>query len=62
MVTAEKSDQAAEELYKPIIRYLRSLNDNELLCVRQIVIQDIPGSRCDYLFDEVRRKEEFAEK
>lgn len=62
LVTAEKSDQAAEELYKPIIRYLRSLNDNELLCVRQIVIQDIPGSRCDYLFDEVRRKEEFAEK
>lgn len=62
LVSAEKSDQAAEELYKPIIRYLRSLNDNELLCVRQIVIQDIPGSRCDYLFDEVRRKEEFAEK
>lgn len=62
LVSAEKSDQAAEELYKPIIRYLRSLNDNELLCVRQIVIQDIPGSRCDYLFDEVHRKEEFAEK
>lgn len=62
LVTAERSDQAVEELYKPVIRYLRSLNEDELLDVRQIVIQDIPGSRCDYLFDEVRRKEGFSEK
>ena len=62
LVTAERSDQAAEELYKPIIRYLRSLDDDELLDLRQTVIQDIPSSRCDYLFDEVHRKEEFTEK
>lgn len=60
--TAERSDQAAEELYKPIVRYLRSLDEDGLLDVRQAVIKDIPSSRCDYLFDEVRRKEGLAEK
>lgn len=62
LVTAERSDQAAEELYKPIVRYLRSLDEDRLLDVRQAVIQDVPSSRCDYLFDEVRRKEGFVEK
>lgn len=62
LVTAERSDQAAEELYKPIVRYLRSLDEDRLLDVRQAVIQDVPSSRCDYLFDEVRRKEGLAEK
>lgn len=62
LVTAERSDQAAEELYKPIVRYLRSLDEDGLLDVRQAVIKDIPSSRCDYLFDEVRRKEGLAEK
>ena len=62
LVTAERSDQAAEVLYKPIVRYLRSLDEDRLLDVRQAVIQDVPSSRCDYLFDEVRRKEGFVEK
>lgn len=62
IVTAERSDKAADELYKPIVRYLRSLDEDELLDVRQIVIQDVPSSRCDYLFDEVRRKEGLSEK
>lgn len=62
VVTAERSDRAAEELYKPVVRYLRSLDEDELLDVRQVVIQEIPSSRCDYLFDEVRRKEGLSEK
>lgn len=62
LVTAEKSDQVAEELYKPIIRYLRSLDEDALLDVRRAVTQSLPISRCDYLFDEVRRKEGFSEK
>lgn len=62
VVTSEQSDRAAEELYKPLVRYLRSLGENELLDVRQAIIQDIPSSRCDYLFDEVRRKEGLSEK
>lgn len=33
LVTAERSDQAAEELYKPIVRYLRSLDEDGLLDV-----------------------------
>lgn len=45
-----------------IVRYLRSLDEDRLLDVRQAVIQDVPSSRCDYLFDEVRRKEGFVEK
>ena len=43
LVTAERSDQAAEELYKPIVRYLRSLDEDGLLDVRQAVIKDIPS-------------------
>lgn len=62
LVTASKSDQAAEGLYRPMIRYLRSFDEDELLDLRQTIIQDIPGSHCEYLFDEVRRKEGFAEK
>ena len=62
VVTAERSDRAAEELYKPVVRYLRSLDEDELLDVRQAIIQEIPSSRCDYLFDEVRRKEGLSEK
>lgn len=62
VVTAERNDRAAEELYKPVLRYLRSLDEDELLDVRQAIIQEIPRSRCDYLFDEVRRKEGFSEK
>lgn len=62
VVTAERSDRAAEELYKPVVRYLRSLDEAELLDVRQAVIQEISSSRCDYLFDEVRRKEGLSEK
>lgn len=62
LVAAEKDDQAATELHKPIIRYMRSLEEDELLNVRQIVIQNISSAHCDYLFDEVRRKEGFSEK
>lgn len=62
LITAVRSDESAEELYKPVIRYLRSLDETELLDVRQLVIQDVPSSRCDQLFDEVRRKEGLSEK
>lgn len=62
LITAPKSDQAAEELYKPIVRYLHSFDEEELINVRQTVIQDVPSSRCDYLFEDVRRKEGLTEK
>ena len=62
LVAAEKDDRAATELHKPIIRYMRSLEEDELLNVRQIVIQNISSVHCDYLFDEVRRKEGLSEK
>ncbi|MCD8049726.1 MAG: hypothetical protein LUG52_09080 [Clostridia bacterium] len=62
LLTAKQSSQAAEELYKPIVRYLRSLDEDELSDVRQAVIQGVPSSVCDSLFDEVRRKEGFSEK
>jgi len=38
------------------------LDEDELMNVRQEVIKDVPRSRCDQLFDEVRRKEGFSEK
>ena len=62
LVTAESFDQIAQELYKPIIRYLRTLDEGDLLTVRQALIQNIPSTRCDYLFDEVHRKEDLSEK
>ncbi len=62
VITAERSDQAAEELYKPVIRYLRSFDESKLRDVRQSVIRDVPSARCDQLFDEVRRKEGLSEK
>ncbi len=62
LITAAKSDQAAEELYKPMIRYLRSFDEEKLMSIRQTVVQNVPSSRCDYLFDEVRRKEGLTEK
>ena len=62
LTTAAKSDSAADELYRPMLRYLRSLDEEELTDLQQAVVQIIPRSRCSYLFDEVRRKEGFTEK
>lgn len=39
-----------------------AIKDAMQYLARQAVIQDVPSSRCDYLFDEVRRKEGFVEK
>lgn len=62
LIEAERSDLAAEDLYKPFIRYLRSFDEDTLMDVRQAVVQDVPSSRCDHLFDDVRRKEGLSEK
>lgn len=62
LITAAKSVDPAEELYKPVVRYLRSLDEEDLVDIRQNVIKDVPSTRCDPLFDEVRRKEGLSEK
>lgn len=62
VVTAERSDPGADDMYKPLVRYLRSLNEDELSGVRKFVTKDVPAARCDYLFDEARRKEGISEK
>ena len=62
LISAPNDDPLADGLYKPMIHYLRSLDEDELMNVRQEVIKDVPRSRCDQLFDEVRRKEGFSEK
>lgn len=62
LISASNDDPAADVLYKPMIHYLRSLDEHELINVRQEVIKDVPRSRCDQLFDEVHRKEGFSEK
>ena len=62
LITAAKSVDPAEELYKPVVRYLRSLDEEDLMDIRQNVIKDVPSTRCDPLFDEVRRKEGLSEK
>lgn len=62
LVIADGMDQVAEEMFKPIVRYMRSFSEDELIDVRQIMVESVPGSRCDFLFDEVRRKESMSEK
>ncbi len=62
LVTATKSTEPAEELYKPMIRYLRSLEEEELAFIRKEMVKSVPGSRCEPLFEEVRRKEGLSEK
>lgn len=62
LITAPNDDPSADGLYKPMVHYLRSLDEDELMNVRQEVIKDVPRSRCDQLFDEIRRKEGFSEK
>lgn len=62
LIFAHNDDFPADGLYKSMVRYLRSLNEDELRSIRQEVIKDVPRSHCDQLFDEVRRKEEFSEK
>lgn len=62
LITAAKDVEPAEDLYKPMVRYLRSLDEEDLKDIRQTVIKDVPSTRCDTLFDEVRRKEGLSEK
>ena len=62
LVTAGRSDDAAEAMYKPVVRYLRSLDGDDLNDLRYAMAQEIPSARCDDLFEEVRRKEGFSEK
>ena len=62
IITAPDDEPSADGFYKPMIHYLRSLNEDELINVRQEVVKDVPRSRCDQLFDEVHRKEGFSEK
>lgn len=62
LVKAERSDRAAEELYRPVIRYLRTLNDYEQMDVQKEMAKSIPISRCDAFFEEAHRKEGLGEK
>lgn len=62
LLSASNDDPSADGLYKPMLHYFRSLNEDKLMNVRREVVKDIPRSRCDKLFDEVRRKEGFSEK
>ena len=61
-LTASRDDQAADELYKPMVRYLRTLDDEELEKLRKKLESDVPKSQCLRLFEEIQRKEGFSEK
>ena len=62
LLSSPSADTAADTLYKPMIHYMRSLDDEELTLVRGAVSKDTPKGRCDQLFDEIKRKEGFSEK
>ena len=62
VVAADRDDQAAEALYKPLVRYLRTIKEDDIMDLRHAMTQHIPSTKFEYLFDEVRRKEGFTER
>ena len=60
--TSDRSNRAAEEMYKPVIRYLRSLDQIELAELRLTLQRILQPALCESLFVEVKRKEGIAEK
>ena len=62
LVSAPSGDAAADALYKPVINYLRSVDDDYLLEIRQEMVKDVPRAQCDQFLDELNRKEKISDK
>ena len=62
LVTADTKNQIVEKLYRPIIRYLKTLGLENIVAIRRILEHDISSALCDSLFEEVERKEGITEK
>lgn len=62
LLEASAGDPAAEELYKPFLRYLRSYDREELEDVKRWMKDDVSEARCGEFFEEVQRKEGIHEK
>lgn len=62
LLTADTKNQIAEELHRPIVRYLKTLNLEKVMAIRHILEQNISSILCDSLFEEVERKEGITEK
>lgn len=62
LLTADTKNQIAEELHRPIIRYLKTLGLENIVAIRRILEHDISSALCDSLFEEVERKEGITEK
>ena len=62
MLTADTKNQITEELHRPIVRYLKTLNLEKVMAIRHILEQNISSILCDSLFEEVERKEGITEK
>lgn len=62
LIIADHNEQAAEDLYKPILRYLRTFEDDELFEIRQMLTQTVSKSQCEQLFRDVRQKSGLQEK
>lgn len=62
LLESPAGDPAAEELYKPFLRYLRSFDRDELEDVRRWMEDDVSAARCDEFFEEIQRKEGIHEK
>ena len=62
LISAPIEDQSAEGLYKPMVHYMRSLDDETLANAKEEIAKDAPRARCDQMFEEINRKEGFSEK
>lgn len=58
----QSDDQPAEALYPAFIRYLRTIEPDNLYTVRRETAAQVPEARSNQFFDEVNRKEGFYEK
>lgn len=62
VLTAPRDDMAADGLYKPMTRYLRSVDEDLQKQIRKGIEAEVPKSSCDRLFEEIQRKEGLSEK
>lgn len=62
LVSDDGDDRSFEELYKVVVRYLRTLDSEKQTDLREALARKVPTALCESLFDDVRRKEPVTEK
>lgn len=62
LIEEESDNVAAEKLYKPVQKYLKSFDQVELKDFKFLVLKYVPKAKCEQFFDDLEKKESFSEK